>query len=81
MSESAPWATLLWDDPITPQAYVVHVLERRFGFERERARELMAHAERDGSVEVARGAREEQEMLVARLHTDGLIATLERVAQ
>lgn len=79
MSEPTAWATLLWDDPITPQAYVVHVLVRRFGLDRERAGELMAQVERDGRAEVARGAREEQEMLVAGLHADGLVATLERV--
>ncbi|WP_405217337.1 ATP-dependent Clp protease adaptor ClpS [Agrococcus sp. Ld7] len=74
------WATMLWDDPITLQPYVVRVLMRRFGYSRARAHELMALAERDGRTAVAHGAREEQEMHVAGLHADGLIATLERVS-
>ncbi len=79
---SAPsdeWATVLWDDDVTLRAYVVHVLMRRFGCSRERARELIELAQRDGRTQVARGSREEQEMLVAGLHGDGLLATLERV--
>lgn len=74
------WATMLWDDPITLQPYVVRVLMRRFGYGRARASELMALAERDGRTAVAHGAREEQEMHVAGLHADGLIATLEKVS-
>lgn len=74
------WATMLWDDPITLQPYVVRVLMRRFGYSRARAHELMALAERDGRTAVAHGAREEQEMHVAGLHADGLIATLEKVS-
>jgi ATP-dependent Clp protease adaptor protein ClpS len=73
------WATILWDDEVTLQAYVGHVLMRRFGCSPERARELVQVAERDGRALVARGSREEQEMHVAGLHGDGLLATLERV--
>ncbi|WP_347754002.1 ATP-dependent Clp protease adaptor ClpS [Agrococcus sp. ProA11] len=76
----AEWATMLWDDPITLQPYVVRVLMRRFGYSRARAHELMVLAERDGRTAVAHGAREEQEMHVVGLHADGLIATLERVS-
>ena len=73
------WATILWDDEVTLQSYVVHMLVRRFGSTREQAVELMERAQRDGRVAVARGAREEQEMHVAGMHADGLLATLERV--
>lgn len=79
-STGGDWATMLWDDPVTLQPYVVHVLMRRFGYGRERAHELMAQAERDGRAAVAHGAREEQEMHVAGLHADGLVATLERMS-
>jgi ATP-dependent Clp protease adaptor protein ClpS len=78
MSAADDWSTLLWDDPVTLQRHVVHVLQRRLGLSRERAAELMHLAERDGSTPVAHGPREEQEMLVAGLHADGLVATLER---
>ena len=76
MTEPRPsdeWATVLWDDEVTLQPYVVHVLMRRFGATLERAAELMELAQRDGRVVVARGAREEQEMHVAGLHADGLL--------
>ncbi|WP_072313240.1 ATP-dependent Clp protease adaptor ClpS [Agrococcus sp. Marseille-P2731] len=82
-SESAlggEWSTMLWDDPVSLQPYVVRVLMRRFGYSRDRAHELMQLAERDGRTAVAQGSREEQEMHVAGLHADGLVATLERVS-
>lgn len=73
------WATILWDDPVTLRPYVVRVLMRRFGHSAARADELTSQAEREGRVAVAHGAREEQEMHVAGLHADGLVATLERM--
>ena len=73
------WATILWDDPVTLRPYVVRVLMRRFGYSADRAEELTAIAEREGRAAVAHGAREEQEMHVAGLHADGLVATLEKV--
>ena len=77
---SDTWSTVLWDDEVTLQPYVVHVLMHRFGLARERALELMELAQRDGRAVVAHGSREEQEMHVAGLHGDGLLATLERAA-
>ncbi|GEK80354.1 ATP-dependent Clp protease adaptor ClpS [Agrococcus baldri] len=73
------WATILWDDPVTLRPYVVRVLMRRFGYTASRADELTAQAEREGRAAVAHGSREEQEMHVAALHADGLVATLEKV--
>lgn len=73
------WATMLWDDPVTLQPYVARVLMRRFGHTRARAERLIEQIERDGRAAVAHGAREEQEMHVAGLHADGLVATLERL--
>jgi ATP-dependent Clp protease adaptor protein ClpS len=82
LGETSPgeeWATLLWDDPVMLRAYVVRVLMRRFGHSATRAEELTAQAEREGRAVVAHGAREEQEVHVAGLHADGLVATLERM--
>lgn len=73
------WATILWDDPVTLRPYVVRILIRRLACTPARAEELTATAEREGRAAVAHGTREEQEMLVAGLHADGLMATLERM--
>lgn len=78
-STGGDWATILWDDPVTLRPYVVRVLMRRFGCTAERAEALTAQAEREGRAEVAHGSREQQELHVAGLHADGLVATLERV--
>lgn len=79
VSSAGDWATVLWDDPVTLRPYVVRVLMRRFGHSAAHADELTAQAEREGRAVVAQGAREEQEMHVAGLHADGLVATLERM--
>ena len=76
---ASEWATVIWDDPVTLRPYVLRVLMRRFGHSAARADELTAQAEREGRAAVAHGAREEQEMHVAGLHADGLVATLERM--
>jgi ATP-dependent Clp protease adaptor protein ClpS len=73
------WATILWDDPVSLQGFVVRVLMRRLGHSRERATALMHQAEREGRAAVAHGSREAQEMHVAALHAEGLVATLEPV--
>lgn len=73
------WTTILWDDPVTLRPYVVRILIRRLGCTPAHAEQLTATAERDGRAAIAHGTREEQEMLVAGLHADGLMATLERM--
>lgn len=77
-SENTPWVTIVWDDPVNLMTYVTYVLMELFGYPREKAHELMMKVHTEGKAVVSTGSREEMEHDVARLHEDGLWATLAR---
>lgn len=77
----APWITILWDDPVNLMTYVTYVLIQLFGFQKEKAHELMMQVHTEGKAVVSTGSREEMEHDVARLHEYGLWATLQRSDQ
>jgi ATP-dependent Clp protease adaptor protein ClpS len=73
-----PWVTLVWNDPINLMSYVTHVLQKLFGYDREKATKLMLDVHHRGRAVVSTGSREQMEHDVARLHAYGLWATLQR---
>ena len=77
-SSDTPWVTVVWDDPVNLQTYVVYVFMELFGYSKVRATELMLQVHNDGKAIVSTGSREEMEHDVARLHEYGLWATLQR---
>ena len=77
-SGDTPWVTIVWDDPVNLQTYVVYVFMELFGYSKVRATELMLQVHNDGKAIVSTGSREEMEHDVARLHVYGLWATLQR---
>lgn len=72
-----PWIVIVWNDPVNLMSYVVFVLQKLFGYSREKATRLMLQVHQEGKAAVAEGAREKAEADVARLHGHGLWATLE----
>jgi len=77
-SGDTPWVTIVWDDPVNLQTYVVYVFMELFGYSKARATELMLQVHNEGRATVSSGSREEMEHDVARLHEYGLWATLQR---
>lgn len=77
-SGDTPWVTIVWDDPVNLQTYVVYVFMELFGYSKTRATELMLKVHNDGKAVVSTGSREEMEHDVARLHEYGLWATVQR---
>lgn len=75
---AVPWVTLVWNDPINLMSYVTHVLQKLFGYDRERATKLMLDVHQRGRAVVSTGSREQMEHDVARLHAYGLWATLQK---
>jgi ATP-dependent Clp protease adaptor protein ClpS len=71
-----PWIVLVWNDPINLMSYVTHVLQKLFGYDREKATKLMLDVHEKGRAVVANGPREKCELDVFRLHEHGLWATL-----
>jgi len=73
-----PWVTIVWNDPINLMSYVTYVLQKLFGYSREKATSLMLDVHHKGRAVVSSGAREQMEHDVARLHAAGLWATLQQ---
>ena len=73
-----PWTTVVWNDPVNLMNYVSYVFRSYFGFEREKAEQLMLRVHNDGRAVVATGGREEMERHVEAMHDYGLWATLTR---
>ncbi len=72
-----PWIVLVWNDPINLMSYVTHVLQKLFGYSREKATALMLDVHHKGRAVVSNGTREKCELDVFRLHEHGLWATME----
>ncbi len=74
----SPWVVILWDDPINTFQYVIFVIQKVFGYDRERATTLTTEVDSLGKAAVASGPKEKSEMDVFRLHEHGLWATIEQ---
>jgi ATP-dependent Clp protease adaptor protein ClpS len=75
-----PWLVIVWNDPVNLMSYVVFVLQKLFGYSRDKATRLMLEVHHDGKAVVSDGSREKAEVDVARLHAHGLWATMEHSA-
>ena len=73
-----PWIVLVWNDPINLMSYVAFVLQKLFGYPKEKADRLMLQVHQEGRAVVANGPRETCELHVFRLHEHGLWATMEK---
>lgn len=73
-----PWLVIVWNDPVNLMSYVVYVLQKLFGFSRDKATALMLDVHQKGKAVVSSGTRERAEADVFRLHQHGLWATLQK---
>lgn len=73
-----PWIVLVWNDPINLMTYVTYVLQKLFGYSREKAEHLMLQVHHEGRAVVSSGSREKAELDVFRLHEHGLWATMQQ---
>jgi ATP-dependent Clp protease adaptor protein ClpS len=78
VSFDRPWLVIVWNDPINLMSYVTFVLQKLFGYSKEKATKLMLDVHHKGRAVVATGSRERAELDVARLHRHGLWATMEQ---
>ena len=75
--EDRPWVVIVWNDPINLMSYVVFVLQKLFGYSRDKATKLMLDVHHKGRAVVSNGPREQAELDVFRLHEHGLWATMQ----
>jgi len=72
----SPWSVIIWDDPVNTMEYVSKVLQRQFGFSRERSEELMLKAHNEGKAAVWSGSKNEAEAHCVALHSWGIQSTV-----
>ena len=73
-----PWVVIVWNDPINLMSYVTLVFQKLFGYSKAKATQLMLQVHNEGKAVVSSGTREKAEHDVARLHSHGLWATMQR---
>jgi ATP-dependent Clp protease adaptor protein ClpS len=73
-----PWQTIVWNDPVNLMSYVTYVLQKLFGYDRDKATKLMLDVHHKGRATVSSGSRDKVEGDVAKLHAAGLWATMQR---
>ena len=73
-----PWLVIVWNDPINLMSFVTFVLQKLFGYSKEKATKLMLDVHHKGRAVVSSGSRERAELDVYRLHEHGLWATMEQ---
>lgn len=73
-----PWVVIVWNDPVNLMSYVVWVLQKLFGYSREKASKLMMQIHTEGKAVVSSGTRDKAERDVGRLHAHGLWATMQQ---
>lgn len=73
-----PWVVIVWNDPINLVSYVIFVLQKLFGYNREKATKLTMDVHHKGKAVVSTGTREDAERDVFRLHEHGLWATMQQ---
>lgn len=73
-----PWVVIVWNDPINLMQYVTFVLQKLFGYSKEKATKLMLDVHHKGRAVVSEGTREKAELDVFRLHEHGLWATMQQ---
>jgi ATP-dependent Clp protease adaptor protein ClpS len=75
---SAPWVTIVWNDPVNLMSYVTYVFRTHFGYSDAKAEALMMDVHAKGRAAVSTGSREQMERDVEAMHEYGLWATLQK---
>ncbi|HLL68557.1 MAG TPA: ATP-dependent Clp protease adapter ClpS [Micromonosporaceae bacterium] len=72
------WVTIVWNDPVNLMSYVTWVLQKLFGYSRDKAERLMLDVHQKGKAIVSSGPRERMEHDASRLQSYGLWATVDQ---
>ncbi len=72
-----PWVVIVWNDPVNLMSYVTFVLQKLFGYSKDKATKLMLDVHHKGKAVVSSGPRDKAELDVFHLHEHGLWATME----
>ncbi|KAA2261230.1 ATP-dependent Clp protease adapter ClpS [Solihabitans fulvus] len=79
-AQDQPWQTVVWNDPVNLMSYVTYVLQKLFGYSRDKATKLMLDVHHKGKAIVSSGSKDKVERDVAKLHAAGLWATMQQTS-
>ena len=77
-SIDTPWNVVVYNDPVNLMSYVTKVFIKVLGFSLEKAEQHMMEVHKLGRSIVWTGAQEKAEFYVQELHSNLLLATLEK---
>lgn len=75
--EDPGYLVICWNDPVNLMAYVTHVFQKVFGWERKKAETHMMEVHNQGRSVLVRESFEKAEFYVHELHKYSLQATME----
>lgn len=75
-----PWNVIVYDDPVNLMSFVTLVLQRVFGYPKEKAETLMMEVHNLGQSVVWTGQREQAELYVQQLQSHQLLAAMKKSA-
>lgn len=74
------WTVICWNDPVNYMAYVTHVFQQVFGWNRQKAETHMLQVHKEGKSILVRETMEKAEHYVHQLQHYRLHATMEQEA-
>lgn len=77
-SIDVPWNVVVHNDPVNLMSYVTRVFQKVFGYSKEKAEKHMMEVHEQGRSILWSGVRERAETYVQELHTNLLLATVEK---
>ena len=75
------WNVIVYDDPVNLMSFVTLIIQRVFGYPKEKAQSLMLEVHQDGQSVVWTGISEQAELYVQQLQGYQLLAAMKRVME
>jgi ATP-dependent Clp protease adaptor protein ClpS len=75
-----PWNVIVYDDPVNLMSFVTLVLQRVFGYTKQKAEMMMMEVHKTGQSVVWTGQREQAELYVQQLQSHQLLAAMKKAS-
>ena len=73
-----PWNVIVYDDPVNLMSFVTLVIQRVFGYTKQKAETMMMEVHKTGQSVVWTGQREQAELYVQQLQSHQLLAAMKK---
>ena len=75
----SPWQVIIYNDPVNLMSYVAMIIQKIFGYSREKATMMMLDVHEKGRCIVWMGTREKAEFFAQQLQSHQLLAAIEQI--